>query len=101
MEIKTWFQGSMTCDGVRKNIGVWEGHHSTCLYTQAQLDKLTQQEQMRLAGIIERLFSGRTGCAHCDFSPIQRMIHFNNHPETTREDINKVLGVFNEEGELK
>lgn len=101
MQIARWFKGEATCDR-KGGSGYFEamGEAFTmaqCLYTQALTDKLDEHAMARLAAVVERHFPSRATCAHCDFSPISRLIHFNNDEQTTREDVDKVLRVFSEE----
>ena len=109
MEIKRWFQGAGVCSGFRDfNPYGWfhlyeeapfGGPIAQCLWTQAAYDGLSLAQQQRLSDVIARHFPSRATCEKCEQSPIMRMIHFNNDPATTREDIDKILRIFTEEEE--
>ena len=75
------------------------GPMAHCLWTQAAADGLSLAAQQRLADVISRQFPSRATCEKCETSPIMRMIHFNNDPATTREDIDKILRIYTEESE--
>lgn len=104
MDIKRWFQGVAVCSGTRASGIIYEESAlgepmANCLWTQAQLDGLSRQATTRLAAVVERHFPARAWCEQCSVGSISRLIHFNNHPETTREDIDKVLRIYTEEME--
>ena len=102
MRIERWFQGAYICGGDRGHFGGFyeDGPDiAHCLFTQAMYDRLTPEQIAQLAGIVMRLFPSRTTCERCEWSPISRLIHFNNSADTTREDLDKVLAVFTEEFE--
>jgi hypothetical protein len=111
MKINRWFQGAAVCGGFREYpaggafhlyeeapFGAAPAH---CLWTQASYDGATLAQTRRLADVIARHFPSRATCQQCEQSPIMRLIHFNNDPLTTREDIDKVLQIFTEESEAR
>lgn len=104
MHIARWFQSTTVCAGLRAGSGMFEeagDEMAQCLFTQAMYDRLDTAAQGRLAAVVERHFPARSWCERCEWSPITRLIHFNNHPETTREDLDKVLRVFTEEEDAR
>ena len=94
--MRGWFQGVMYCGGVRMAGTAYDGGGSTCLWLHADEQGA---DLVRLAEIVARLFPSRTTCGPCEVSAITRLIHFNNAPETTREDVTKVLKTYTEEME--
>lgn len=105
MRIERWFQSVAGCAGDRPGFGLFEEPGTTpmamCLFTQACLDRLSPQATARLAAVIERHFPARSWCERCEWSPITRLIHFNNSPATTRADVDKVLLIFTEEQDAR
>lgn len=101
MKITRWFQNTTACAGQRPGYGFFEEGAGLpmCLYTQACVDRMDVDAIARLAAVVERHFPARCWCERCAFSPISRLIHFNNSSETTREDIDKVLRIYTEEME--
>jgi hypothetical protein len=93
MKIERWFQGhSPHFSGhpwAEQGAGI-----SECLGSVVGWGRLSELAQVDV--IIDRLFPGRI----CDCRwPVNRVVHFNNHPETTREDVDKVLHIYTEEVE--
>jgi hypothetical protein len=103
MRIERWFQGVGGCGYQRlRPAAVCEpGALITphCLYTASSC--VEGEDVLRLAAITTRLFGHRCLCPDDNSTPrrISRMVHINNHPETTREDIDKILRVYTEEME--
>ena len=95
MKIERWFQGVATCSGERREGNICEEgpYLATCLLM--ALPFLGGAEE-RIVQIIERHFSHRA-CQCPGIGPALRIVHANNHPDTTREDIDKILRIFNEE----
>ena len=107
MVIHRWFQGSSVCGGYRSGslFNIYEeapfgAPAAHCLFTQAVSDGLSLIGLQLLAGVVQRHFPTRAMCQRCEQSPSTRLIHFNNDPRTTREDINKILQSFSEENLL-
>ena len=96
MKITRWFQGAATCAGDR-----WDGIQepgdwptpAACLLM--ALPHFERAETLVLR-IINRHFSARA-CRCPNAHMATRIVHFNNHPETTREDVDKVLRIYDEE----
>ena len=103
MKIVRWFKGMGACDGLTQEL--WQedgpvGTTSHCLMTQAIFeDQVGIDAVKKMAEIIARHFSARCLCASEEATT--RVIHFNNHPETTREDVDKVLRAYTEETEAR
>ena len=82
--ILNWFQGSGG-HGVEHQIR-WGGR-AACLWTACS----SEQETTDLAAVVGRLFPERV----CDCpAPNARLIHFNNAPETTRDEIDKIMRTY-------
>lgn len=105
MKIDRWFQGSGVCPGVmageqrEEPFDLMSFKASDCLWTAGTRENLSMAEMQRFADVADRLFFARCTCDNGRYSPITKLIHTNNHPETTREDIDKILAVFSEESE--
>ena len=103
MKIERWFKGAPICGYPAKSQARWEEEGgdiltTNCLMTQALHEPgVTKEILVRLAAIIDRHFSSRCLCRTTEVTT--RVIHFNNHPETTREDVDKVLRIYTEEME--
>jgi hypothetical protein len=86
--IERWFKGSTCHDGRRK---VWREPGSgleRCLALACE----TNGEIRQLASILTSLFPERICCpAHM---PTEQLIHFNNHPDTTRDEIDKIMHTY-------
>ena len=94
IEIKVWFQGTGLHDGVRRSMYTEAGEDlGLCLWMATQGDRVAQKS---LHNIVKRLFPERV-CACQDSG--KALIHFNNHPETTRDMIDKVIHAYHMEEE--
>lgn len=96
MKITRWFKGNDAHGGFVNASTEGGLGMSDCLGSAIGWPNVTGMAQV--AQIIDRLFPGRI--CDCWSSAIQVM-HFNNHPETTREDIDKVLLAYTEETEAE
>jgi hypothetical protein len=97
MNIERWFQGSDVCGQreIRPALFIEDGDGS--VMPRCLLMVMPWGEEAALLRIIERHFSARA--CRCDDRHANRIVHFNNNPETTREDIDKVLRIYTEETE--
>mgnify|MGYP001581935742 CR=1 FL=1 len=95
LKITRWFQGSATCAGERLTGNIREPGEAPahCLL---MVLPYFEGAEVRGCAIIERHFGARA-CRCVGAGPATRIVHFNNHPETTREDVDKVLRIFDEE----
>lgn len=99
-EIKRWFQGGNHCPGVaikHAYLEPGEEKQTDCLITATD----TREERVVLWNIITRLFPERTcSCSSTLVTlgePSVPLMHFNNHPDTTRDQIDKIIHEFNME----
>jgi len=102
-EITRWFQGDATCTESGGDVSKWktedgQSHNPSihfCLAT-ASGGVWMSEELQQLAAIIERLFPERA--CRCDLPTYlaawTRVVHFNNHPDTTRDQIDKIVHEF-------
>jgi hypothetical protein len=87
--IERWFKGPATCGGFtagKVSAESWRGGQVHCLFTARDSDLEVDQ----LAAIIARLFPERA-CRCPGARPSTQVIHFNNHPATTRDDVDKIV----------
>lgn len=84
-EIKEWMQGPENCEGYdHKKAIPWSGGQH-CLGTAIHWEYNSME---LMADIIGRLFPERI----CDHGKLMsKIIHFNNHPNTTRDQIDKII----------
>lgn len=105
MKIERWFKGSATCTGFKPDLFQPEEGEGVATCLAIELEVETPYEQVpaaarRMANIIDRLFPERAcQCFKAADAQSGCLVHFNNHPETTREDVDKVLLVYTEETE--
>ncbi len=96
LKIDRWFQGAATCVGDRwdgiQEPGDWPTPAACLLMVLPHF----AGAETKVAAIIERHWSARA-CRCEKAAPATRIVHFNNHPETTREDVDKVLLIYSEE----
>ncbi len=97
MKIERWFKGAASC-GPSAPMQEDGDAMAQCLWTQITYVGLGH-ETARLAEIIRRHFGGREVCEMCQWSDLTFIIHTNNSPATTREDVDKILRIFSEEME--
>lgn len=94
-KIERWFKGTSVCTGVRSaplDEGPF-GDAELCLAMATQ----GQSELTALADIILRLFPERA--CRCNEYLWNRVVHFNNHPNTTRGDVDKIMHTYEMEKE--
>ena len=93
--IERWFQGESVCGALRERTQEPGKQLLHCLWTYGRAH---EYDINALAGVIERLFPERAcHCANGQQSPIIQVIHFNNHLDTTHDQVDKVLHTY--EGE--
>jgi hypothetical protein len=101
MKIERWFQQPLSHPDTAVT-AAWEepGDGPTQCLGYVVANGITSWESLpaihHLAAIIDRLFPSRI--CNCRWAA-GRVIHFNNHRETTREDVDKVLRIYTEETE--
>lgn len=97
MKIERWFKGCMVHGNVVDGYEEPGVERAECLGSIVTGNEWRDIQALdRMAGVIARLFPGRI--CDCWGASIQ-VVHFNNAPETTREDVDKVLLAYTEEVE--
>jgi hypothetical protein len=102
MRIDSWMKATQTCEHDKIDLEkvVVEGPDAQCLSVAADRLALLPQQVQHIAQIIRRHFASRVTCWSCQGGPgWTTLTHFNDHPETTREDVDKVLRIYTEEVE--
>ena len=86
----SWFQGWSTCTGgiYLNAVETVAENSGGCLWMAAQ----TMEEIHTLAAIVRRLFPERA-CL-CRGGDSIALIHFNNHPDTTFDHVEKILHTY-------
>ena len=95
LKIDRWFQGVGTCAGDRWTGNAYEEGSAPADCLLMVLPHFARAEAHVLR-IIERHYGARA-CQCPGLHAETRIVHFNNHPATTREDVDKVLRIYSEE----
>lgn len=89
-DIGGWFQGTGSCVGDQPiRWGTWP--IGNCLMMACE----SEAEVAALDAIVTTLFPERA--CKCQTSPRRRLVHFNNHPDTTRDQVDKILHTYHME----
>jgi hypothetical protein len=86
--IERWFKGTTYHDGDREYWAEPGTGVELCLALACDKD----EELRRLGDVLAALFPERI-CCPADM-PNWRLIHFNNHPNTTRDEIDKIMHTY-------
>ena len=94
-EIGWWFRGPIVCHGVNEERASYgSGDTPLCLAMNANGGVWHEtEEHTQLAAVIDDLFPERS--CRCSGNMINKLIHFNNHPDTTIDQVNKVIWEYN------